>query len=514
MYYNSYVITPDVPCDLSSRSKLVSARDLDRQKRLHDLLTLEDSSDDELCETPLSFIPGAETSIVAPGIECLATGAELSRIPGSIEISSYSAISHVPVHTLNAFFVASMFSSSLSSPRLYNALMRIPSRIDGVILGFKHSDGQLKIATDFLIGVDNMIHRALEKKKFSILVIGSSSVGESNGFSYSILETIVGYEFYIDLYDIYEFPRTIVTGNVTYVYHRDVYVYDSVDIVRYDIVFDDAYNPLVQHGHTGVDPSFVIEKARDYSCKSMPGDSFVSSYDYNQSCATASGELRATKFPRLIKEFTRRFPGNCASCVHLNYYLYQDYGQSTLDYFLRCHKQSCVGSVQSFLATNRSVDRCCRPSNLSVGRSELKICDKHETKWNLALVKNLSVNRDIKAYSSDNEWGPDILINGDYGLDRRSIVIYDVDIDVIRLSKSIIIQVDQDYYVSNIMIDEVELKSDRQIQFDYQPPISLPFQTRSKVKLRKRMNKREDKKKSKVSGISVVPNGAFAKKKV
>jgi hypothetical protein len=107
----------------------------------------------------------------------------------------------------------------------------------------KDTDGQLKICTDFVLAIDDML-RSDPRDYYRILIIGSSSLEGRAGLSYEILPYMLP-NAHITLVDPFEVTTTYSLkspiGSTLYVKECRKFDYSELDNETYDFISDDSW---------------------------------------------------------------------------------------------------------------------------------------------------------------------------------------------------------------------------------------------------------------------------------
>jgi len=433
----------------------------DRQKMLDDIF----DDDDEPVVVPIRALDyNHETHVNVVGHEMSERGAIITRAGGDYVVDLGYQVTTVPVTVVNAYYANGLHTPD---PNLdgYNAMVRAGVAPEVQVPTIKHSDGQLKIVTDFVVGVDAMVARC-PKSRYRILVIGSSSESGISGVAYGILSKM-GIDCDIHLYDSCERQRHVTDGRVNYFYHRELWKYgDSVD--DYDIVFDDAYdigfnaNQIVGDSQESMrahlDPTRSILKARDYSIKCLTSDVvyFSGQKIYCQAATTPLNEHRCVKFNRYYGKFKPLFEGKCPFCVQLKYLLKRDYDWNFFEYFLRSHKRSCVVGFHVFPRHLRFQNDCCLRNQSSAAPNRLLVCSKHSSYVSLYPVQKLSPTRKIYfprlPYDFEKMEFHDVIIESE---NSGSNGVVGGDKLVYLVARSLIIKHAGQFFVTKLAIGEV-----------------------------------------------------------
>jgi len=400
---------------------------LDAMEALNKMLegTLEFDDDVDYLGTRSPKAPRADYSKVAS--LALTTEPEIQQDKSVIvyETATYDTVT-VPVYEHNAYFYAGMhLPEQQRDEELYDRLVankiNVPISTPQIV---NQTDGQLKICVDFVIGVDQAIvrrGRQNEAESFKILVIGSASEWGVSSLAYNSLDHIYyPLKIEIDLYDPYEVDREYT--NYVYIdrdkyervyrHHRQCYAYDVQDIVKYDLVFDDAYNMNLRDNESqrvALDPNKVVLQARDYSIKRLPVDKeyFVHARGsvYVQALQTKARETRFTKYPREYGPYKKSCLGRCAACNEVRYMVAR-IPDALAKYLMLCHKVNCVTKSRGRNAVV-SVDPvlCCQPECRGLlGHVGWVRCTRHMSFEPLISVVHLSSARQLKAANHDRQY--------------------------------------------------------------------------------------------------------------
>jgi len=398
-----------------------------------------------------------ETHTNVAGHEMSERGAIVTKVAGDYVVDLGYQVVSVPSTVANAYYANGLHTTNPDMAG-YNAMIKAGVAPEIQVPTLKASDGQLKIVTDFVIGIDSMIARSL-KESYRILVIGSSSESGVSGMAYGILSKMkVNCE--IHLYDSCERDHQYVDGAVKYHYHRELWKYgDSVE--HFDIVFDDAYvlgldkdTSMREH----LDPSRSILGANDYSIKSLKSDVqyFADHHIYCQAAVTPLNEHRCVKFKRVYGVYRPLFEGKCPFCTQLKYLLKRDYDWSFFEYFLRSHKRSCVSGFHVFPRHLRFKNDCCLHNQSSSAPNRLLLCSKHSSYITLIPTHKLSKARKIYfpkvPYDFDKLEFDDVIIESDSS-SKNSVVSGDKLIFLV--ARSLIIKHLGQFFVTKLCAGEV-----------------------------------------------------------
>jgi len=433
----------------------------ERQKMLDDIFDDDDTS----IVAPIRALDfNHQSHVNVAGHEMSERGAVVTRAAGDYVVDLGYQIVAVPVTTVNAYYANGLHTPEPNVDG-YNAMVRAGVAPEIQVPTIKHNDGQLKIVTDFVIGVDAMVFRS-PKPCYKILVIGSSSESGVSGIAYGILSKM-NIDCEIHLYDSCERERQVIDGRVKYYYHRDLWRYgDSVD--DYDIVFDDAYdigfntsdNTCDSQGsmREHLDPMRSVLKARDFSIKYLKSDInyFRGEKVYCQAAFTPLNEHRCVKFDRYYGRYKPLFEGKCPFCVQLKYLLKRDYDWNFFEYFLRSHKHSCVAGFHVFPRHLRFQNDCCVRNQISAAPNRLLLCSKHSSYVSLYPLHKLSMARKIyfpkQPYDFDRMEFDDVLVeshvSGVNGVVSGDKLVY-------LVARSLIIKHMGQFFVTKLLVGEV-----------------------------------------------------------
>jgi len=496
----SYFFEVDRPAPYGGRTKLNPDWEEDRQKRYQQL---EDIFVPLKLEEPVQvFSAKAPDAQRLPGCEVLLDHAVINKKLDVVEVSVPGYKGEIPLYAVYAYFACQMYLTN-THRLLYDSYIAARKAPTYPIPVTKADDGQLKIVVDFMIGIDNLIFREFGsydqfrevKRPLAILVIGSSSEGGVSGVAYKILP-LLDIQVKIDMYDPYESNVTEQIGQVEYVRHRAFWKYgDSVE--KYDIVFDDAYlKTRFGVSRLSFDPNRTILTARDFSVKYLMADldyftSRVCCYEQAAKLSN-SHEHRGTRYPRTYGQIVDNFDGKCGLCIEFKYMTRLVYSNRVLDYVLRAHKRNCVSGVEVFSRAVLMRDNCCNRVT-TPGLPRIFVCPNHKSYMKLYRVKALASSRTIyllktrdgaatkrvkkkKSCASVTETIPvAIKLNM---IDYSSVAKLDVVVvahrtvtgavvecpkRVFAIAVSIVIRLEEDYFVSVLMGNEVALESNLEI---------------------------------------------------
>jgi len=212
-----------------------------------------------------------------------------------------------------------------------------PSRED-----FK--DPQLKILTDVILAIDDMISEEGANQK-SVLVVGSSSEdGVSSGLAYGVIPHMLD-NYKVDLWDPYNNEGKITHENGQLNFHKGCYTLREDDKNRYDIYLDDAWEPKIARSW---DPNDLFTTFKYYSVKwfkemKKPIEFGKNFYEYFQAFKTDQNEYRlvSRRIDRINYEYAP-FLGSCPGCRELKFMLKNRYPDSFYKYYMECHKVNCI----------------------------------------------------------------------------------------------------------------------------------------------------------------------------
>jgi len=246
---------------------------------------------------------------------------------------------------LRAFFFCNMYTLR-ADYSLYRQMVDSKINVSVEVLHSRQDfdDGQLKILTDVILALDDMISNEgnLDKK---ILVVGSSSErGVASGFSYGAIPLmLVNSE--VDLYDPCNNSGSVLSNTVVMNYYREKKDLSIEDSVRYDLLLDDAWEEKMTRSWD-VSSSFV--KFRNYSVKwfhdypEMPSLPYASN-KYYQVFKTEACEFRAVSRQTSYLSY-RSIPllGDCPGCRELKFRLRGVYSDDLYRFYMSCHRQNCI----------------------------------------------------------------------------------------------------------------------------------------------------------------------------
>jgi len=403
-----------------------------------------------------------------PGHEMSERGAIVTRDNGFVVDLGYQ-IAHVTDLAASAYYASGLHTDQ-PDIAAYNAYIAAGVAPEITVPTLKQSDGQLKILTDFVLGVDAMVTR-VSKSSYKILVVGSASESGVSGLAYGILSRM-NIKCDIHLYDSCERENNYVEGDVHYYYHRGLWKYGD-DVSEFDIVFDDAYDITVpaevcmrQH----LDPNRTILAAKDYSIKCLYSDAlyFKDLNLYCQASITPSNEHRCVKFPRIYGRYRPFFEGTCPFCTQLKYLLTRVYDWNFFEYFLRVHRTPCVRGFRKFPRHVQFRNDCCRRTT-STFANRLLVCVTHSSYIGFLPVRKISTMRQLYTpripYDFDKLEFWDVIIES---TSDRGIGIITVDLIILLIARSIIIRHQGQYFVSHLMLGENVYES--KVNFRYVCP--------------------------------------------
>lgn len=401
------------------------------------------------------------------GHEMSERGAVVTKSGSDYLIDLGYQVAAVPVVVAHAYYANDLHTNE---PNIdgYKAMVAAGVAPEIQVPTLKRSDGQLKIVTDFVLGIDAMIARQ-QKDTYKILVIGSSSESGVSGMAYGIL-TKMKINCEIHLYDSCERQQQYVDGTITYKYFRELWKYGS-SVDDFDIVFDDAYALNIDSSvsmREYLDPTRSILSAKDYSIKCLKSDVqyFVNESIYCQAAITPSNEHRCVKFKRQYNKYRPLFEGNCPFCVQLKYLLKRDYDWNFYEYFLRAHKNPCVAGFRVFPRYIRFKNDCCSRKSGSSSPNRILLCSKHSSYIDLFPTHTLSKSRKIYfprlPYDFNRLELDDVMIESDTTTQSSTV---SGDRLIYLVARSIIIRHLGQYFVTKLSVGEVAHQSKSNFRF-------------------------------------------------
>jgi len=226
--------------------------------------------------------------------------------------------------------------------------------------GDKHS-GQMKIVTDVVLSVDDMIARE-SKNNYKILVIGSSSPGGVRaGSAYTLIPYMCAAE--VDMYDPYEVYRKYSffgEYQVNYNVRGKAFDYavlqrDHKSFKQYDLILDDSWVKGMSRNDR--DPDDGVLSAPNFSIKQFPWERGRPGNIYFQKFFTSGLEER--RVSRNPKEFSRSDNnqlGKCALCRELRLRLLRKYPRSFSEAIMGVHVENCLSGAKQPLDVVASFD--------------------------------------------------------------------------------------------------------------------------------------------------------------
>jgi len=206
------------------------------------------------------------------------------------------------------------------------------------------TDPQLKILTDVILAIDDMISEQ-GSMNTNLLVIGSSSEnGVSSGLAYGVIPHMLT-NFTADLWDPFNNEGKIQYNNGCINFHKGKYLVDVKDKDKYDIYLDDAWESkmLRQWDLNNLFTSFKYYSVKWFKSMSKPQSEGRSFFEYYQVFKTDQHEYRlvSRRVDRPQYEYAP-FLGNCPGCRELKYNLKNRYLDGFYKYYMDCHKVNCI----------------------------------------------------------------------------------------------------------------------------------------------------------------------------
>jgi len=411
-------------------------------------------------EDPVPYVPiraldyNHEAVVNVPGHELSDRGAVVSHTDCFVVDMGFQSL-EIPEIAVRAYYASGLHTNTPDIDR-YNAfiLTGVAPEIKPPVM--QSSDGQLKILTDFVIGVDHMVARE-SKDAYLILVIGSASESGISGVAYRVL-TKMKIKCEIHLYDPCERENDFVEGDVHYVYHRGLWNYDD-DISCFDIVFDDAYivgadTKLSMRDQ--LDPNKRVLTARDYSIKCLTVDvHYFFGYNlFRQAAKTPSDEHRCVKHKRYYGLYRPLFEGKCAFCTQMKYLLRRDYEWDFFEYVLRAHKRPCVLGFRVFPRQVCVQNDCCLRTKSTLP-NRLLICAHHSSYIGLYPLQRLSPDR--RLYSPQLPYDFEKMEFWDVVIESQNVghnVVVSGEKLIFLVARSLVIRHQGQYFVSSLLKNE------------------------------------------------------------
>jgi len=455
--------------DVVFSSPMIQMGEFDSASRSALLLSLADDFVPE--STSVSVTSVVTNPAMLPGVEIFQPDAIVRVKEDAVVVSSVHDDVFIPKYAVMAYLANDLFLSNRKLEAYYAMMaLKIAPYIDIPHANNDHTDGQLKILVDFVLGVDSCLARNPTRFRASgdpirILIIGSASESGVSGVAYHILD-FMGIFFDIELWDPYECEGVSKSTFGVYRRHRGLWNYGAVNSERlftFDIVFDDAFVNR-EHNRSDLDPERTVLCARDFSVKWLANtadDKYFSGINcYHQASNLVSLERRGVKYPRVYHHFKNLFAGKCAFCAELKYILQLQYDACFFDYVLRAHKKCCVIGVDVFSRAVVMKNECCVRSQCSTPPL-VKLQCGHSSSLSLTRVKNLSPERVLYAPQFDlNERDYRRIVVRDLFLMARRFdgVIY-VNANYVAsvIATNIVIQVDEYFLVTRVRSDEVRV---------------------------------------------------------
>jgi len=259
-------------------------------------------------------------------------------------------------YKLHAFYFCKIYTTFPDISLYYNSIEgKIDYQIDVIHSREDYEDGQLKILTDLILTVDDMIYSDGNENK-KILVVGSSSEGGvASGYAYEALPLMLR-KSEIDLYDPYNNVGEVEVNGVKMTYYNKEKKLRENDIQKYDMLLDDAWEEKISRSwdYDGIYDRFKYYSVKWFDdCPDLPSPSKKAN-KYYQVFRTGEHELRLVSRNGKFMSYNQ-IPqlGNCPGCRELKFKLKNNYDSSLYRFYLACHKTNCIDK-----SIHRTVVRC------------------------------------------------------------------------------------------------------------------------------------------------------------